>query len=89
MKDKDRIKELEQQLKEAKEYTYVHEITAMYCADGELHLEYGNSEDWKWVVLNVDALYNDLPMIIEQVITEQRNNQIMILDEIKESIKQL
>ena len=36
MKDKDRIKQLEEQLKLAKKRIYIHETTTMYCSDGEL-----------------------------------------------------
>ena len=89
MKDKDKIKELEQQLKEAKEYTYVHETTCMHCIDGELHIEYGSGKDLRWVVFNVEALFSDLPFIIDQVVKEQKKMQEMILKSIKESITKL
>jgi len=86
MKDKDRIKELKRQLKQAKQHAYVHEIKTMYCADGELHLEYGNSKEWRWVVFNVEALFSDLPDIINQVVIEQKKMQEMTLEQIKISI---
>ena len=89
MKNTDRIKELEQQLKEAKGYTYVHEITCMHCVDGELHIEYGSGKELRWIVFNVEALYSDLPFIIDQVVKEQHKSQIMILNQIKDSITEL
>jgi sensor histidine kinase regulating citrate/malate metabolism len=87
MKDKDRIKQLEQQLKEAKEYTYVHETSSLHCENGELHIGYG--DDLKWLIFNVESLYSDLPFIINQVVKEQKQQQTIILKRIKGSITKL
>lgn len=87
MKDKDRIKQLEQQLKEAKEYTYVHETSSLHCANGELHIGYG--DDLKWLIFNVEELYSDLPFIVNQVVKEQKEQQEMILKSLKETITEL
>ena len=43
MKDKDRIKQLEEQL--AQKHTYVHEIHTLHCSDGELYLGYGEKDE--------------------------------------------
>tara|TARA_R110002167_G_scaffold332446_1_gene539283 strand:- start:538 stop:795 length:258 start_codon:yes stop_codon:yes gene_type:complete len=85
MKDKDRIKQLEEQL--AQKYTYVHEIHTFQCCDGELYLGYGEQE--QSLVINVDTLYKDLPSIISMVCKENTKQQEMYADMIKESIKQL
>ena len=39
---KNRINELEEQLKRAKQYTYINETNHLYCQDGELHIGYGD-----------------------------------------------
>ena len=64
-----RIKELEIQLKEAKEYkfgktTYIHETHHLYCSDGEMHFGYGDPDDEKRLIYNTDQLFKDLPFII-------------------------
>ena len=79
MKDKDRIKQLEEQL--AQKYTYVHEIHTLHCSDGELYLGYGD--------INVDTLYKDLPSIISMVSKENAKQQKMYADLIKESLTEL
>ena len=83
---KDRIKELEEQLKEAKKHTYTHETNHLYCQDGEMH--FGYDED-KWLVYNTDQLFKDLPFIINQVCKENKKMQDWYLDKIKEELKEL
>ena len=85
MKDKDRIKQLEEQL--AQKYTYVHEIHTFQCCDGELYLGYG--EQKQSLVINVDTLYKELPSIISMVTKENKKQQKMYADMIKESLEEL
>ena len=93
MKDKDRIKQLEQQLEFSKRHThtagadYIHEIHTLYCSDGELYLGYGEQE--QCIVINVDTLYKDLPSIISMVIKENKKQQKMYADMIKETLTEL
>jgi len=87
MKDKDRIKQLEEQLKLAKKRIYIHETTTMYCSDGELHIGYNN--DIGTLIFNVDTLYKDLPSIISMVVKENTKQQEMYADLIKESLEEL
>ena len=87
MKDKDRIKQLEEQLKLAKKHTYIHETTIIYCSDGELHIGYNN--DIGTLTFNVDTLYKDLPSIISMVAKENTKQQEMYADLIKESLTEL
>ena len=85
MKDKDRIKQLEEQL--AQKYTYVHEIHTLHCSDGELYLGYGDKDEC--FVINVDTFYKDLPSIISMVSKENTKQQEMYADLIKESLDEL
>ena len=85
MKDKDRIKQLEEQL--AQKYTYVHEIHTLHCSDGELYLGYGDKDEC--IVINVDTFYKDLPSIISMVSKENTKQQEMYADMIKESLTEL
>jgi hypothetical protein len=66
--------------------TYIHETNHLYCADGELHIEYGEDN---WVVYNTDQLIKDLPFIISQVVKENKKQQEMYLDLIKDELKEL
>ena len=85
MKDKDRIKQLEEQL--AQKCTYVHEIHTLHCSDGELYLGYGDKDEC--IVINVDTFYKDLPSIISMVSKENTKQQEMYADMIKESLTEL
>ena len=85
MKDKDRIKQLEEQL--AQKYTYVHEIHTLHCSDGELYLGYGDKDEC--LVINVDTFYKDLPSIISMVSKENTKQQEMYAEMIKESLTEL
>ena len=87
---KDRIKELEEQLKEAKQNTYIHDTNHLQCFDGELHIGFGDiGENERWLVWNTDSLFKDLPFIINQVLKENKKMQNMYLDRIKEELKEL
>ena len=85
MKDKDRIKQLEEQL--ASKVTYIHEIHSLHCSDGELYLGYGGKNEC--LVINVDTFYKDLPSIISMVAKENTKQQEMYADLIKESLTEL
>ena len=87
MKDKDRIKQLEEQLKLVKKRTYIHETTTIYCSDGELHIGYNN--DMSTLTFNVDTFYKDLHIIIGMVAKENTKQQKMYADMIKESLEEL
>ena len=86
---KDRIKELEKELKEAKEHTYIHETHSLHCSDGEMHFGYGEGDNEKWLVYNTDQLFKDLPFIINQVVKENKKMQKMYLDMIKKELDEL
>ena len=85
MKDKDRIKQLEEQL--AQKHTYVHEIHTLHCSDGELYLGYDDKD--RCLVINVDTLYKDLPAIISMVSKENAKQQKMYAEGIKETLTEL
>ena len=85
----DRIYDLEGELKQAKKHTYIHETHNLYCSDGEMHFGYGDVDNEKWLVYNVDSLFKDLPFIITQVVKENKKMQEMYLDLIKQSLKEL
>ena len=85
MKDKDRIKQLEEQL--ASKVTYIDEIHSLHCSDGELYLGYGEKDEC--LVINVDTFYKDLPSIISMVVKENTKQQEMYADMIKESLTEL
>ena len=87
MKDKDRIKQLEQQLELALNHNYIHEIHTLHCSDGELYVGYDDKN--RSFVINVDTLYKDLPSIISMVSKENTKQQEMYADMIKESLDEL
>jgi hypothetical protein len=90
MTQKERIKSLELQLKEAKENTYIYETNHLQCSDGELHVGFGEvGENEKWLVWNTDSLFNDLPFLISQVVKEQSKTQKWKLENIKEALKEI
>ena len=85
MEDKNRIKQLEEQL--ANKHTYIHEIHTLQCSDGELYLGYGDKNEC--LVFNVDTFYKDLPSIISMVSKENAKQQKMYADILKESLEEL
>ena len=87
MKDKDRIKQLEEQLELALNHNYIHEIHTLQCSDGELYVGYDDKD--RSLVINVDTLYKDLPSIISMVSKENAKQQEMYADLIKESLDEL
>lgn len=66
--------------------TYIHETYHLHCSDGEFHIGYG---DDKWLVINVEQLYKDLPFIIQETIRENNKMQKMYLDNIKQELEKL
>jgi len=89
MTQKEKIKELEQEIKAyklAKKHTYIHDTHTLHCNDGELHVGFN---DDKWLVWNTDDLFKDLSSIIYMVVKENDKMQKMYLDLIKESLKEI
>ena len=69
--------------------TYVGETLSLHCQDGELNIWYGDIDDQRLLVMDVEHLFKDLPHIIEMVVEEQKKMQEMYLNEINESINKL
>ena len=67
------------------ETTYIHEIDSIACNNGELYLSKGGTT----VVFNTDALYRDLPTIIEMVCKENKKEQERILHQLKISLNNI
>ena len=86
---KNRIKQLEEQLAKAKKHTYIHETNHLYCSDGELHIGYGDFDNERWLVINVESLFKDLPFIVSQVVEENKKMQDMHLKMIKGTLKEI
>ena len=90
MTQKEKIKDLEKQLKHAKENTYIYETNHLQCCDGELHIGFGDyGDNERWLVWNVNSLFNDLPYIISQVVREQSKMQGNQLKNIQEVLKEI
>tara|TARA_R110000737_G_scaffold352613_1_gene399390 strand:- start:217 stop:489 length:273 start_codon:yes stop_codon:yes gene_type:complete len=90
MTQKEQIADLKKQLAEAKQNTYIYETNHLQCSDGELHVGFGDyGENEKWLVWNTDSLFKDLPFIINQVLKENKKQQNIYLEQIKDSIKEL
>ena len=85
----EKIDELEKKLKQAKKHTYIYETHTLQVWDGELHIGYGDLEDEKNLVWNVESLFKDLPFLITQVVKENKKMQKMYLDLIKETLKEI
>ena len=83
---KDLIAILYNQLDEKTNHTYIGETHTIHCSDGEIYFGYGDVDEEKTLVMNVDELYKDLPSIIRMVIKEQKNTQAMHLEMIKEAL---
>jgi hypothetical protein len=58
-------------------------------SDGELYVGYGDYDDNKTLVWNVDDLFNDLDFIITKVTEEKAKLYEWRLKRIKNSIKEL
>lgn len=90
MTQKQKIKDLEKQLKHAKENTYIYETNYLHCNDGEIHIGFGDiGDNERWLVWNVNSLFDDLPFIVSQVVKEQAKMQKWKLKSLKESLKEI
>ena len=89
MTQKEKIKDLEQQIKAYelnKKHTYIHNTHTLYCNDGELHVGFNDDKHLVW---NTDDLFKDLASIVYMVTKENTKMQNMYLDLIKESLNEL
>jgi len=86
---KQQIADLKKQLAAAKQHTYIHDTNTLQVWEGEVHIGFGDAENERWLVWNVESIYKDLPFLIDQVVKEQKKQQIIYLDSIKETIKEL
>ena len=86
---KQQIADLTEKLENAKKHTYVTDTTHLHCSNGELYIDYNICGEERHLVIDVNSLYPDLPFIIDQVTKEQRKDQRSILDNIKETLKDL
>ena len=64
---------------------YIHETHTMYQENGELHLV----NDTQHIVINCDTFYNDLPHIISLVIQGRDEQNKLVLNSLKETLKAL
>ena len=67
------------------EITYIHGIDSICANDGELMLSYDNN----MIVINTDALYKDLHILIDMVCRENDKQQDIYKQLIKESCKNI
>ena len=81
-----KIEILEAQLHEAISHTYIGETHTIHCCDGEIYFGYGDVNEEKTLVMNVEELYKDLPSIIRMVTKEQKKTQALHLEMIKEAL---
>lgn len=86
---KQQIEDLKEKLAEAKKYTYVTNTTDLHCSNGELYIDYDIGGEQRHLVIDINVLYPDLPFIIDQVCKHQKKDQRNILDNIKETLKEL
>ena len=89
MKMKDKIADLEKQLESAKRHTYIYDSHTIVCSDGELYVEYGDIDNNKFLVWNVDDIFQSLGFIVTQVTKEKAKLYEWRLNRIKNSIKEL
>lgn len=83
----EKIDKLEKQLKIAESHTYVYDTTQISVSDGELYIWYG--DDNKYITIDVNSIYNDLPFIVEQVCKEHKKQSKDTLDRIKNSLNEI
>ena len=86
---KQQIIDLKEKLAEAKKNTYVTDTTGLHCSDGELYIDYNICGEVRHLVIDINVLYPDLPFIIDQVCKNQKKDQRDILDNIKETLKDI
>ena len=85
---KEQIKDLKRQLEQAKKHTYIYESHTLQVSDGELYVGYGDLDDEKWLVWNVESLFKDLPFLDSQVKKENDKQQNMYGDLLRDSLKE-
>lgn len=69
-----------------KDTIYIHETISLHQSDGELYVEYGDLDEPKVLVFNIDNLYSDLSHWIYLVQKGNAEMQKMYADNIKNSI---
>jgi len=67
-----------------KQTIYISETHTLSCSDGELYL----SGDFGEIVWNTETLFTDLPIIISMVLKARKETDKMIIESIKESLKE-
>ena len=87
MTQKETIADLEAQLAEAKRNTYVTDTHTLWAADNELYIQYGEKN--RLIVFDIDALFPDLPAILELTVRESKKHQAYLNDTLKKSINKL
>ena len=70
-----------------KDTIYIHETISLYQSDGELYVEYGDLDEPKVLVFNIDNLYSDLSHWVHLVKTGNAEMQKMYADNIKNEIE--
>lgn len=69
-----------------KDTIYINETISLHQSDGELYVEYGDINDTKMLVFNIDNLYKDLGTWVHMVKEGNAEMQKMYTDNIKNSI---
>ena len=70
-----------------KDTIYIHETISLHQSDGELYVEYGDINDTKMLVFNIDNLYSDLSHWIHLVKKGNAEMQQMYKNSIDKEIK--
>lgn len=74
-------------LKKSESHTYIHETHTLYASDGEFYFYFGDEDNPRTLVYNINSLYNDLPFIISQTVNEQTKQQKEKNKQIMDSLK--
>lgn len=59
-------------------HIYVHESHTLWADHGELHIECDNGS----IVFNMDALFNDLPCIVNYCLEHNQKNREYIINQL-------
>ena len=59
-------------------HIYVHESHTLWADSGELHIECDNGS----IVFNMDALFNDLPSIVDYCLEHNLKNREYIINQL-------
>lgn len=87
MTQKDKIKQLEEQLAQARSHTYVYDTHTLWASDNELYMQYG--DDDKTIVFNIDTLYSDLASIVRMVTKEHEKSEKYLKEDLKKTLDEL